>query len=298
MRTDGPVVVALSREPGSEHVLAWGLSEATRLAAPVDLVEVVPEPRDTTLWAWTLTLPDVVDDTDTRAHLADVLTREQARHPDLTITAHTPHGNPAAALRDLSADARLLVVGAGHRPHRTGRVAAHVAAHARCPVAVVRPTTTRTPDGHPAPVVVGVDGSRAARHAATTAAAAAVARDAVLRVVHARPTVQAPYGLAYLPPASEDDPTRTAARALVDDLVAYHPDLRTDLHVVDDDPAHALVQLASDAQLLVVGSRGLGAFPGMLLGSVSHEAVRHAPCTVLVVHGTPDDHVPDEPLLR
>ena len=54
--------------------------------------------------------------------------------------------------------------------------------------------------------------------------------------------------------------------------------------VVDDDPAHALAHVARGASLLVVGSRGMGAFRGMLLGAVSNEAVRSAPGTVMVVH--------------
>ena len=46
-----------------------------------------------------------------------------------------------------------------------------------------------------------------------------------------------------------------------------------------------LSALIVSAVLLVVGSRGLGAFRGMLLGAVSNDVVRSAPGTVLVVHG-------------
>ncbi|WNB86958.1 universal stress protein [Cellulomonas sp. ATA003] len=67
-------------------------------------------------------------------------------------------------------------------------------------------------------------------------------------------------------------------------LRAEHPRLDVRLELVDDDPAHALTQMSHGAVLLVVGSRGLGAFRGMLLGSVSNEVVRSAPGTVLVVH--------------
>ncbi|HEX6256034.1 MAG TPA: universal stress protein [Euzebyales bacterium] len=47
-------------------------------------------------------------------------------------------------------------------------------------------------------------------------------------------------------------------------------------------PAAALVRLSHDADLLVVGSRGLGGFKGVLLGSISQHCVRHATCPVLV----------------
>ncbi|HEY8788002.1 MAG TPA: universal stress protein [Actinopolymorphaceae bacterium] len=53
--------------------------------------------------------------------------------------------------------------------------------------------------------------------------------------------------------------------------------------IVEDHPAAALVDAARGAELLVVGSRGRGAFAGMLLGSVSQHVAAHAPCPVVVV---------------
>ncbi|MEU3985934.1 universal stress protein [Streptomyces sp. NPDC026672] len=58
--------------------------------------------------------------------------------------------------------------------------------------------------------------------------------------------------------------------------------------VVEGHPAAALTEAAKDAELLVVGSRGHGAFTGMLLGSVSHHCVHHATCPVLVVRADTD----------
>lgn len=57
--------------------------------------------------------------------------------------------------------------------------------------------------------------------------------------------------------------------------------------VVEDHPAAALINAADGAQLLVVGSRGHGAFAGMLLGSVSQHVAAHAPCPVVVVRPEP-----------
>ena len=48
-------------------------------------------------------------------------------------------------------------------------------------------------------------------------------------------------------------------------------------------PAPALLREAEEADLLVVGSRGLGGFKGLLVGSVSQQVTTHAPCPVLVV---------------
>jgi nucleotide-binding universal stress UspA family protein len=60
-------------------------------------------------------------------------------------------------------------------------------------------------------------------------------------------------------------------------------DVVVDLNEVSGHPSRALVEASRTAGLLVVGSRGRGAFAGMLLGSVSGDVVRHAHCTVVVV---------------
>jgi nucleotide-binding universal stress UspA family protein len=48
-------------------------------------------------------------------------------------------------------------------------------------------------------------------------------------------------------------------------------------------PASALLDAAKDAELLVLGSRGLGGFKGLLVGSVSQQCVHHAVCPVVVI---------------
>jgi nucleotide-binding universal stress UspA family protein len=54
-------------------------------------------------------------------------------------------------------------------------------------------------------------------------------------------------------------------------------------HVVAGAPARALLDMATDADLVVVGSRGLGGFAGLLLGSVSQQVAHHASCPVVIV---------------
>lgn len=67
------------------------------------------------------------------------------------------------------------------------------------------------------------------------------------------------------------------------ELAGVEPDIVDFTVISDPHPSKVLLNLAKDAGLLVVGSRGLGAIKRRLLGSVSHEIVQHAPCSVLVV---------------
>jgi len=53
--------------------------------------------------------------------------------------------------------------------------------------------------------------------------------------------------------------------------------------VVEGAPARVLMEAAEDAALLVVGSRGLGGFGRLLLGSVGQQCAQHAPCPVVIV---------------
>ena len=95
-------------------------------------------------------------------------------------------------------------------------------------------------------------------------------------------------GLVRQPGDGSFDPHYNAGRArdtlqrIVDDVVTP-PQPDTVLKVVNDLPARALLEAGEGAWMLVVGSRGLGGFHGLLLGSVSQQVVHHATCPVLVV---------------
>lgn len=291
MRTDGPVIIALDGSPRSATTLRWGLDEAERRGAPVVLARAFMEPFEYA-WGWYL-MGDTSALNEAKAYLAEQQDVATEQRPNVRVTTSLLHGPTVPELRDASADAQLLVVGVGaDRPRRIGSVAAHIAAHGQCPVAVVRPDPqvegVQSEENGGRPVVVGVDGSASSLEAAHLAAPMADARGVALEVLHARPTVAAPYG-ATVPPAlaemAADDPAHDAARRVADGLRARHPGLKVQTTLVDDDPAHALVEASRRAQLLVVGSRGLDAFRGMLLGAVSGHVTRAAECTVLVVHG-------------
>jgi len=130
-------------------------------------------------------------------------------------------------------------------------------------------------------VVVGVDGSAGSRRALRRAALEATAHEATLEIVLA-------WGLFDQPGDGSFDPHFNAGRArdalqrIVDDEPTPRP-ADSVLQVVNDLPARALLDAGEGAWMLVVGSRGLGGFQGLLLGSVSQQVVHHAACPVLVV---------------
>lgn len=289
MRTDGPVVIALDGTTHSAGTLAWGMAEAVRRRSSVVLTQVVTNPWLLGAWgAYPVVDPQAVDDeVVAKAYLTRIKHREEARHPRMDIEARVLHGSVVPELRELSTDAQLVVVGAGlpSAKGRSGVLGAHLAAHARCPVAVVR-SDPDSPTPPEAPIVVGVDGSPAAECAARLAAREAWMRGRTLVVVHARPTVPDPFEQPSVPPVPTvdiEDRTHQAAARVQRSLRDDNPGLSVRLELVDGDPADALVGMAQDAALLVVGTRGLGAFRGMLLGSVSSDVARSASCPVLVV---------------
>ncbi|MGW3989189.1 universal stress protein [Streptomyces sp. NPDC004830] len=148
------------------------------------------------------------------------------------------------------------------------------------------------------PVVVGVDGSPPSLDAVQTAAGEARIRGAELRLVHAfgRSSAHLPAGA---PPWS---PAGTGVRELLDGTmamaerrardVAPHADITRDVTL--GHPMEVLEIASRTASLVVVGSRGLGAVGGLLLGSTSAHLAAHSSCPLLVVRGRPN---PAGPLL-
>jgi len=154
-----------------------------------------------------------------------------------------------------------------------------------------------------ATIVVGTDGSPSAQQAVRWALGEARLRGAGVRLVHAwmLPLIDAipePWAIG-IPPLGPGDEERVherieaAARALLDDAVEKaqedEPALSIEGELVEARPAHALLQSARGADLLVVGSRGRGGFAGLRLGSVSTQCVHHAECPVVVVPGPSTD---------
>jgi len=134
-------------------------------------------------------------------------------------------------------------------------------------------------------VVVGVDGSEPSLKALVWAAEQARLTGATLRVIA---TWEVPTGTGWVPVFPvEYDPETLARRALdeaITETLGADPGIVVERVVKEGHAAPVLLAEAKDADLVVVGSHGHGAFAGMLIGSVSEHLVRHAPCAVVVVH--------------
>lgn len=136
-------------------------------------------------------------------------------------------------------------------------------------------------------VVVGNDGSDNAVQAIEMAAEVAKANNAELIVAHvwhlpATAYIGAPY--APLDLSKQMDETKKSANDRAVEVLDRFG-IAGKLVELEGNPADAIIGLADDekADLIVVGSRGLGAVERFVLGSTSERIVRHAACPVLVV---------------
>ena len=137
------------------------------------------------------------------------------------------------------------------------------------------------------PIVAGTDGSEESLRAVEWAAREAVLHRAPLRIVSAAPLPPV-IGLHVRPDRNvvahliraERDRALAAAAVRAAEVA---PGLLTDTDPLAGRPAHAVTDSGSGASMLVLGSRGTGAFAAMALGSVSRHAAAHASCPVVVV---------------
>ncbi|MGH3467714.1 MAG: universal stress protein [Thermocrispum sp.] len=146
-----------------------------------------------------------------------------------------------------------------------------------------------------APVVVGVDGSESALHAVRWAADEARRLDTRLRLVH---TYQVPIG--YPPGFVDAHVLRDALSArgrewlaqAHDVAVTTAPRLHADVVEENAGTVSTLVKESRGAARVVLGSRGLGAVTGLLVGSTAVALAGLAHCPIVVVRGKNTDAPP------
>lgn len=137
-------------------------------------------------------------------------------------------------------------------------------------------------------IVVGFDGSDCSLTALRWATAEAIAHGrsmTVVSVLEPRHLASQTSASIVAPPPDRDlDAARQLADTAVAEVIAGVAEPpRTEVSVLVGHAGETLVRVASDADLLVVGSHGRSAIEYMLLGSVSTFAIHHAHCPVAVI---------------
>jgi len=286
-----PVVVGVDGSASALHAVRWAAREARLRGAPLRLVHVchlapVRHPKQ------------VPPPPEYRAAIIEEgrhwLTEaaDAARHaaPGLSVITIWQTGAAAEVLVDESRDAQLMVLGSrglgGFVSLLVGSVALALAAHGHCPVVVTRTSTVADAPPEEGPVVVGVDGSELSDAALTFAFEAAAARDVALVVVHTWHDVHLAGAWTLLPGTIDWDWLQSEEEDRLAERIApwleKFPHVEVRSVVARDRPARVLLEHAADARLVVVGSRGRGAFTGVGLGSVSQTLLHHAECPIAV----------------
>ncbi|GIF23394.1 nucleotide-binding universal stress UspA family protein [Actinoplanes tereljensis] len=277
------IIVGYDRSAPAKAAARWALDEAARTGALVEFFFAYEWPAwapATATGAAPAVQPAGEIDRAIRGMLDEAVINARHSHPSVRTTVSIVNDGAAATLIDRSREASLVVLGShGHSAviGLLGSVSVAVSASAHCPVVVVRGEPA---DG--APVVVGVDGSASGQAALAFATGEAVARHVSLQVVRAwAPVIDPRIGAPEV-----GDAEMHSFDELVTEWRQKHPGLEITADGLLQHPAAALTERSADAQLLVVGTRGRGPVRGLLLGSVSQHLLRHATCTVAVVHDT------------
>jgi len=284
--------------PDNRAAVVVGIDGSAPAAAALDMAAAEAVARELPLrivYGHLLLLPGPVGGALATPYLADpqaecrrMLDRAAAQvrraYPDLVATTRFTQSPAAGALVEESETAALLVVGCrglgGFTGLLVGSVSAQVAAHAHCPVIVVRPAWTGDTPASEAPVVVGVPAPRPSDAAVEFAFDEAARRGVPLIALHA----WSPNPLTEDFAAEEDQ----AAHVLAEVMSGWadkHPQVPVRHQIRRGDrPVEVLVGASATAGLVVVGSRVRAATQGVLLGAVGHALIHRSACPVAIVH--------------
>jgi nucleotide-binding universal stress UspA family protein len=265
-----PVVVGVDGSDTTLTAVVWAVRHASRGHLTLRIVHAFDWPlirgsarrgrwnRTLRAEAWTL-----IERARIQAYAID---------PDLEVGATLQTSFSAQLLLRESNTASLVVVGTHGHGSLSGLVigstGTELAARAETPVAVIRGRSADEIDAA-APVLVGYDGSPASDLAVAAGFDYAATHGRSVRLLHVR----------------QEDAHDVIHR--MDDLSAtwhrVHPEIEVISRAVGGHPGGELTIASVDAALIVVGSRGLGGFRGLALGSVSQSLLHHSQCPVMVM---------------
>lgn len=293
MSEENIVVVAVDGSEAAKTAVRWAANTALKRDVPLRIAACYTMPQF--LYAEGMVPPqelfdELQNETMQTVEEARAIATEVA--PDLKIGYTIAEGTPIDMLLEMSKTVTMIVLGSrglgGLSGMVMGSVSAAVVSHAQCPVVVVREDNHVTETNKYGPVVVGVDGSDVSVQATDFAFAEAQARKTRLVAVHTWMDMQVQASLAGLAAAQQEwnvveQEQTDLLHSRIEPLLEKYPDVEVEMVITRDRPIRALVDAASNAQLLVVGSHGRGGFRGMLLGSTSRALLQSSPCPLVVV---------------
>jgi len=139
-------------------------------------------------------------------------------------------------------------------------------------------------------IVVGVDGSTPSSTALAWAIEEAKLRGATLDVVVSWDYPVMAVSEPIFIPTPDKAVLESGAESTADAMIAASglpaSGVHYTVHTPEGRPGETLVEMAADADLLVVGSHGSGIIKELFLGSVSNYCAHHSPCPVVLVRTT------------
>ncbi len=282
------ILVAVDGSAESDAAITWATREAALHRVPLTLLHAVAP----IVVGWPVgqlykEMPDwqqdIADSVVAQARKTASEGSDGSQPPE--VRAEIVYATVVSALIDASKQAQLVVVGSqgigALGRLLLGSVSSALVQHAHCPVAVIRSGEDAVPNAEGA-VLVGIDGSPASEAATALAFDEASRRGVDLIALHAWSDV----GVFPVLGMDWQDRESQGEEVLAERLAGWqeqYPDVHVQRSLVCDTPAKWLLEASERAQLVVVGSRGRGGFPGMLLGSVSSAVVHSAKVPVIVV---------------
>ncbi|TQK30761.1 universal stress protein [Arthrobacter sp. SLBN-53] len=287
-----PIVVGVDGTSAALHAVRWAGALAEKLAAPLQIVHAGPHighQFSDAVGALVATGAHAAREASPQI-LAAAEEAVRQVHPHVDITTTSLDEPVEDALKKLSRHARIIVVGCDELTPGAallvGSLTLNLCGHTRCPVVAWRgesliPNTK--------PIVVGVDGS--SDTVLDLAFELAAVLHAPVQAVHAW-SMRVSAGDSALPflidwAAIELEQVKTLNRT-VEPYCRSHPDVAVDVLVDAASPRRALLRQLSDAQMVIVGSRGRGALAATVLGSTSLNLLHHSPVPVVVCPAASD----------
>jgi len=283
--TAGAVGVVVGAD-GSEHgkaAIRWAAGTAVAYGLPLTVLFARPDAT---------AVPQVI--ADPTGVLGESVTEARSAGAGLDVRALQMPDSPVESLLAAGETADLVVLGSrgvgGFRGLLLGSTALNVAPYAECPVVVVHSRTEddvvepEEGEGNPGQVVLGYDGSAASNRAAAFAFRHAEAIGCGVVVVTVEPARSEPESREVDPANALPGSDTGAFHSPVIVTAESFPDVKVSFVAGTGRPAEVLIAEGQGAELLVVGSRGMGGFAKLVMGSVSQKVVAHASCPVAVLH--------------